>query len=683
MRSSTTTSPSTTGSRARGEWQEDENEATTKTKYSKGGKAAATTTKMVPSTHSLHKRETKYDLWIFLAPALLWKLTPILPVYVTGITRILSTRILLTLHYIFCDKDNYQNKLTQKQLRREKEDYLVGIVLHMWAQVALQLIFPSMFFSDASLIKSCALQTLLSHVLVVEPLYYAAHLWLHIPEHMKSMHGFHHLSIHTLPSTSLVQNFKEHFVYIATFGPAFLLPFFLGGAQHWTVIASYLVLFDIVNAFGHMNIRISNPMWIGKWSPLRYLFYTPEFHLGHHAYFRANYGLFMPIWDFLFGTHRDYKKPDPDLLPAQQQDFVFIGHNGGLGHLLTCPEFSVYNVYDKYVRTFLPLQVEFLLVHVACLVCRLFLKSYRLSRYCINGKKIGRIICVLRTPVDYIYPSRYKGVNKEILQLIKDENKKFGTRYFGLGNLNKMKQLNDGGKVISDMVKCDPELKDRNIRVWTGDTMTAASVYNQIVEIPGIKDVFYIGANGKIGNAVCNLITKRRPDLKIKIFSSYQSISHPNISYTTDLAEMLNYKIVVTGKIIPGHKYTKAFKMAKMNNVPNKTRFVLDYTVPFIPIDVRQFPEIKHVPIGLLQVNSKSFLRGHFDICMSHDQDHIYPCHAGCIMNAHEGRETDEVGDIDLDEMEAMWKRALNYGFQNRIIDYKTNHHSQDTATKA
>jgi hypothetical protein len=35
---------------------------------------------------------------------------------------------------------------------------------------------------------------------------------LHIPEHMKSMHGFHHLSIHTLPSTSLVQDFKVHLV---------------------------------------------------------------------------------------------------------------------------------------------------------------------------------------------------------------------------------------------------------------------------------------------------------------------------------------------------------------------------------------------------------------------------------------------------------------------------------------
>lgn len=627
-------------------------------------------TKMVDSTHSLHRRETKYDLLLFLLPALFFKLTPVYPIYITGILRMLSTHLILTLHYLFCDKDNYKNKLTQKQLTREKEDYLVGIVLHMWAQIPLQLLFPGMFFTDDSMIKACAINTFWSHVFVVEPLYYFAHRWLHIPDHMKSMHGFHHLSIHTLPSTSLVQNFQEHFIYIATFGPAFLFPFFLGGCQHWKIISAYLILFDITNAFGHMNIRIRHWAFTHPLSPLRYLFYTPEFHLGHHAYFRANYALFMPFWDILLGTHREYTKPDPKLKPANQQDFVFIGHNGGLGHLLTCPEFSVYNVYDNYRTTFLPLQVEFIIAHVINLFCRLFMKSYRLSRYLIGGSKIGRIICVLKTPIDYIYPNRYDAVNKEIIQLIKTENKTCGTRYFGLGNLNKMKQLNDGGRVISEMVKADPELKDKNIRVWTGDTMTSASVYNQIVEIPGLKEVFYIGANGKIGTAVCQLILKNRPDIKITIFSSWQSMKHPNITYTTDLTDMLKHRVVVGGKILPGHKYAKAFKQAKETNMANKTRFVLDYTVPFIPIDVKNFPEIKHIPIGLLQVNSKSFLRGHFDICMSHDQDHIYPCHAGCIMNAYEGKEFDETGDLDLDEVERMWKKALNYGFQNTFIDY-------------
>ena len=62
--------------------------------------------KMVTSTHSLHKRETKYDLLIFFLPALMYKFTPVLPLYLIGITRMLSTHLILTLHYIFVDKDN-------------------------------------------------------------------------------------------------------------------------------------------------------------------------------------------------------------------------------------------------------------------------------------------------------------------------------------------------------------------------------------------------------------------------------------------------------------------------------------------------------------------------------------------------------------------------------------------------
>lgn len=625
--------------------------------------------KAVKTTHSSHQRCTDYDLLLFLAPALFYKLTPVHPIFITGLVRILATRLILTFHYLFVDKDNYDNKLTQKQLDRERDDYLVGTILHMWTQIALQVIFPGMFFSDENYIKSAAIFTFWSHVFLVEPLYYFAHRWLHIPEHMKSMHGFHHLSISTLPSTSLVQNFQEHFVYIATFGPAFLVPFFLGGHQHWKVIMVYLVWFDCTNAYGHMNVRVRHPIFTHPLSPLRYLFYTPEFHLGHHAYFRANYALFMPFWDLALGTHRDYKKDDSGLLPPKQQDFVFIGHNGGLGHMLTCPEFNVYNVYEKY-RFSLPIQLDFLICDVFCHIARLFIKCYSCSRYLINGKKIGRIICIARSPLDYMKPKRYNSVNAEILKLIKDQHQECGTRYFGLGNLNKMKQLNDSGKVLVKMIEEDAVLKDKKIRIWTGDSLTAASVYNQIAEIPNLNEFFFIGANGKVGAAVCAMFNKNKPHVKIRVLSSYHGMDYPNITYTTDLNEMMKYEVVVTGKILPGHKYSKVENVSLRNKVAVKTRLILDYTVPFIEINFKSLPGIRHQHIGLLQVNCKKFLKGHFDICMSHSENHIYPCHAGCIINSSEGKEFNEVGEIDLVEMETIWKKALNYGFQNRIIDY-------------
>ncbi|KAL7545671.1 hypothetical protein ACHAWF_009022 [Thalassiosira exigua] len=641
--------------------------------------------KAVTSTHSDHVRNTQYDLYWFLGPALICHLlgTPSYAIYAIGVARIISTRLTLTLHYHFVDKDNYLNKLPQKQLEREGDDYLVGAILHMYSQIPLQLLFPAMFFSDASVIGASAVRAFWAHVFVVEPLYYFAHRWLHIPEIMKKMHGFHHLSISTLPSTSLVQNFHEHFVYIAVFGPAFLVPFLMYWEMHWTIIGAYLVLFDLINSYGHMNIKYRHPVFTSKYSPFQYLFYTPEFHLGHHAYFRANYTLFMPIWDHMFGTWRSYRKTDTDrLLPAKQQDFVFIGHNAGLAHFITCPEWDVYAAYGPF-RTFkyLPYQVEFLFCNMVGLFCRMFMSAYTCSRYMINDQLIGRVICICRTPIDYINPKRYSLVNRDIVKLMKSQYDAHGTQCFGLGNLNKMKQVNDGGKLISDMVKADPYLKDKGIRVWTGDTMTAASVYHQLLDLPDfdrLESIFFIGANGKIGNAVCKHLLTTKPNLKIKIYSLSHTLDHPNVTYTSDLADLLNHKLVVIGKQLAPRKFVKALAPArgasskKSELTPYNCRLILDYTVPFTPIDLTGFKNIEHHQIAVLETspNTSNFLKGHFDVGFGLEQHQIYPCHAGCIINTVHGRETDEVGEICVKDMMMMWKRGVELGLRNKHIKF-------------
>ena len=96
-------------------------------------------------------------------------------------------------------------------------------------------------------------------------------------------------------------------------------------------------------------------------------------------------------------------------------------------------------------------------------------------------------------------------------------------------------QLNDGGKLISEMVKNDKELGQSgvDIRVWTGDTMTAASVYQQLVALPDLQQLFYIGANGKIGTAVCQKLVQR--GISVRIFSKYEGIYLFICSFTQPL----------------------------------------------------------------------------------------------------------------------------------------------------
>jgi len=55
-------------------------------------------------------------------------------------------------------------------------------------------------------------------------------------------------------------------------------------------------------------------------------------------------------------------------------------------------------------------------------------------------------------PVDYLQQSSFQHINRNILKLMAEQHRVSGTRFFGLGNLNKMKTLNDGGAVIAQMV---------------------------------------------------------------------------------------------------------------------------------------------------------------------------------------------------------------------------------------
>jgi sterol desaturase/sphingolipid hydroxylase (fatty acid hydroxylase superfamily) len=625
----------------------------------------------ITPTHTAPPRDSSYDWLIFLLPAVFYKVTPIAPFYVITTLRLLLANVMLSLHYIFVDKDNYHQKLTQKQLHREKDEYMTAVYMHMWTQVPLQIIFPSLFFTTSmSELSTCLFEILLGHVLIVEPLYYTIHRWLHVPTQMKAMHGFHHLSISTLPTTALVQNAYEHVIYVCTFAPAFLVPFLIQGRQHWLAIGIYLFAVDLANGWGHTNIRLRHWIFHSLKSPLTYLFYSPEFHQGHHSYFQANYALFMPIWDIIFGTYREYRMKDVPMLPKTQQDFVFVGHVGMLGQLLTVPEVCFYNIYDDFKRTWLPTKHEFFVLHLVSIVFRVFNLFYYSARFCVANEHVARLIALTRTPYDYMQPKSYDGINREIVELIRLQYDKYGTRLFGLGNLNKMQQLNNSGKDIVRMVEEDPYLADKKIRIWTGDTMTVASVYHQIADIPKLASFFYIGAGGKVGRAVCELLVKNMPHIKIRIFSLNHFFDHPNITYSTDLSEMADYKVVLVGKILSRDWYNKALK----DKVEVKTRYILDYTVPVIPIEAMQKrPEnIQHVRVGLLKTSPNNpFLKGHYDIFMGHDENHIVPCHFGCLMNMINERETHEVGCIDVDAVEKLWKMALARGFRNVDIAYE------------
>ena len=110
----------------------------------------------------------------------------------------------------------------------------------------------------------------------------------------------------------------------------------------------------------------------------------------------------------------------------------------------------------------------------------------------------------------------------------------------------------------------------------------------------------------------------------------------------------------------------------KSQLTPYKCRLILDYTVPFTPIDLNGFKNIEHHQIAVLDTSPQTspFLKGHFDVGFGLEQNQIYPCHAGCILNTLYERDTDEVGQICVNDMMTMWRLGREQGLKNKVLKF-------------
>jgi len=64
----------------------------------------------------------------------------------------------------------------------------------------------------------------------------------------------------------------------------------------------YALAFDGLRAMGHCNVEVFPSKPFRAIPVLRYLIYTPTYHVIHHTEREANFCLFMPLFDLLGGT---------------------------------------------------------------------------------------------------------------------------------------------------------------------------------------------------------------------------------------------------------------------------------------------------------------------------------------------------------------------------------------------
>ncbi|KAK6119313.1 hypothetical protein DH2020_046944 [Rehmannia glutinosa] len=180
--------------------------------------------------------------------------------------------------------------------------------------------------------------TILLHAGPVEFLYYWLHRALHHHFLYSRYHSHHHSSIVTEPITSVIHPFGEHIAYFILFAIP-LLTTVLTKTASLISFAGYITYIDFMNNMGHCNFE-HIPKWVfSMFPPLKYLMYTPSYHSLHHTQFRTNYSLFMPFYDYVYGTmdrSSDELYESSLVRKEESPDVVHLTH-------LTTPE-SIYHL---------------------------------------------------------------------------------------------------------------------------------------------------------------------------------------------------------------------------------------------------------------------------------------------------------------------------------------------------
>ncbi|RYQ88198.1 hypothetical protein Ahy_B09g095538 isoform H [Arachis hypogaea] len=321
--------------------------------------------------------------------------------------------------------------------------------------------------------------TTLLHAGPVEFLYYWLHRALHHHFLYSRYHSHHHSSIVTEPITSTV---ITRTASIASF-------------------AGYLAYIDFMNNMGHCNFEFIPTTLFSFFPFLKFLIYTPSFHSLHHTQFRTNYSLFMPIYDYVYGTMDKSSDKTYEMSLKREEGSVDVVH---LTHLTT-PE-SIYYLrlgFSSLAST--PQSSKWYLYLLwpltlwTSLMTWFYGKTFVLERN--NFKMLNLQSWVIpRFHVQYFFKWQREALNKLIEEAILEAELR-GVKVLTLGLLNQGDKLNKLGEIY---IKSYPQLK---IKIVDGSSLVVAIVLNNIPK--ETTQVLLSGKLTKISYAIVSALCER------------------------------------------------------------------------------------------------------------------------------------------------------------------------------
>ncbi|OIS97085.1 PREDICTED: protein ECERIFERUM 1-like [Nicotiana attenuata] len=484
--------------------------------------------------------------------------------------------------------------------------------------------------------------TALMHIGPVEFLYYWLHRAFHHHFLYSRYHSHHHSSIVTEPITSVIHPFAEIVAYLTLFLIPATTTLFTGTAS----IASlgvYTTYIDFMNYMGHCNFELIPKWMFSMFPPLKYLMYTPTFHSLHHTQFRTNYSLFVPMYDYLYGTvdtSLDTLYEKSLERKAELPDVVHLTH-------LTTPE-SIYHLRlgfaslaskphasKWYILLMWPVTLW------SFFITWIYGQTFVVERNLFRNLKL-QTWAILKYRKQYFMQGQRDTINNLIEEAIVEADQK-GIKVLSLGLLNQEEQLNNNGELY---IRKNPQLK---VKVVDGSSLVVAVVLNSIPK--GTSQVVLRGRLSKVSCSIALVLCQRGIQVIMLDEEEYKRLkAKVTPEAATNLVKSKTYlsKIWLVDDGLSEDEQLKA---------PKGTLYI-----PF-----SQFPPRKarkncfyfHTPAMITPKHLENV-----DSCENWLPRRVMSAwRIAGILHALEGWNEHECGDMMLD-IEKAWKASLDHGFR-------------------
>ncbi|KAJ0259619.1 hypothetical protein HA466_0059440 [Hirschfeldia incana] len=489
----------------------------------------------------------------------------------------------------------------------------------------------------------------LLHAGPVEFIYYWFHRALHHHFLYSRYHSHHHSSIVSEPITSVVHPFAEHIAYTLIL----LIPLIttlLCGTISAASIALYITYIDFMNNLGHCNFELIPRSFFSLFPPLKFLCYTPSFHSLHHTQFRTNYSLFMPMYDYIYGTNDKCSNSLYEASLDQEEekpDAIYLTHLTSLDSIYHL-RLGVASLSSNPLssRCYLLLMRPFTLM-LSFILTFLSFRTFAFERNRFRDLTLHSHL-VPKFASHYKSQQQKESINKMIETAILEAGKK-GVRVMSLGLLNQEEELNGYGEMY---VRKHPKLK---LRIVDGSSL-AAQVVVQSIPI-GTRAVLFRGQITKVARAIVTSLCQNgikvmvlREDEHCMLARFLSGHCKENLVLTTNYSPM----IWLVGDGISKEEQKIAAK---------GTRFLPFSQFP--PTQLRKDCFYHTTPAMIIPDTAQNI-----DSCENWLGRRVMSAwRVGGIVHALEGWEEHECGlDVPVVNFHRVWEAALRNGFQPLVL---------------